>query len=175
MAQQFYTVASPGTAIVTNKCLLGIFNGVGSGKIVRVYRTILLNNQTTAITGIALKLNINLLSTGSGGILLNPVKHDSQHLAIPAQVVTSTNMTYTTSQIYRIVPWSTDEPNSQGVHSIDELQLLNSLNDMTNHWWSFNNTTIQPIVLREGQGLGIINTTVTAVGVVDCFIEFSVE
>lgn len=175
MAQKFYTVASPGTQILADKCLIGIFNGIGSGQVVRIYRVHILNNQTTAVTGTQAIFTLNLLSTGSGGILLNAVKHDSQNINVPSQIVMSTNMTYNISSVIRRIPYSTDEPTAASQASSDEFNLIPYLNNIIYQDWCLYNTTLDPFTLREGQGIGLINTTNTNIGVIDCIIEFSLD
>jgi hypothetical protein len=40
---------------------------------------------------------------------------------------------------------------------------------------SYKDTNVQPIVLRQGYGISVNNTSNTIVGVADFFIEFTVE
>lgn len=169
-----YTISAPGTLLYPiNRCVLGIYNGTGSGKVVRVYKIWALNNQTVAVTGVRLQFDIRKLTTGSGGTPLAPVKHDSSSPSFPAQVVAAQNMSYTLSDLIRRIPWSNDEPVSFTANTIDELEVVPSLNV----WWesSYTDSNVQPLVLREGQGLGIIQTTSTTVGVADFFMEITVE
>lgn len=169
-----YTISAPGTLLYpVNRCVLGVYNGIGSGKIVRVYKIWALNNQTVAVTGIPLQFELRKLSTGSGGTPLAPIKHDSSSPSLPAQIVASQNMSYTSSNLLRRVPWSCDEPVSYTANTIDEIETVPSFNV----WWecSYTEANVQPLVLREGEGLGILQKTANTVSVADFFMEVTVE
>jgi hypothetical protein len=105
-----FTIAAPATPFALNRSMIGIFNSTGSGKVVKVYRIVALNNQTVAVTGISALLEIQRISTGSGGIALLPVKHDSFQAALPGQIVCATNMSYTNNARLGRRFWSSDEP-----------------------------------------------------------------
>lgn len=173
---QLYTIAAPGVTFQPNKCLVGLFNGVGSERVIRIYSVWMLNNQTVGITGVPLLLTLDLFSTGSGGVAIVPVKHDTEYETLPSQIVAATNLTYTSTSTFRRVCWSSDEPVAATANSIDEI--------CTNPWYTQlldyteclnNETDIQPLTLREGQGFGVINTTNTIVGLCDLFVVISVE
>jgi hypothetical protein len=168
-----YTVAAPATPFAPNRSMIGIFNSTGSGRVVRVYRIVALNNQTVAVTGVSTILQLQRISTGSGGLFLTPVKHDSASPPLPGQIVTATNMSYTNSGLLRKFFWSNDEPLQSTVGTCDEWELL----PRTSMVWesSYKDTNVQPIVLREGQGVSLNNTTNTIIGIADFFIEFTVE
>lgn len=168
-----YTISAIAIPFLLNRSMIGIFNGVGSGKIVKIYKVIALNNQTVAITGVAMTFELRLVTTGSGGFALSPIKHDSLSPNIPSQISFAADMSYTNSSLLRKVLWSTDEPIQATVSSIDEWETIPSLNLL----WetSYKDTNIQPLTLREGQGFSLNNVTTTNVGVADFFIEFTVE
>lgn len=168
---QTYTVAAQGISFALNKCMLGIFNGVGSGRIIRIYRVLLLNNQTVAVTGVLTTMELRRTTAGSGGTTLTPVKHDSTNETPPAQLAVATNQTVTTSDLFRRFIWSNDEAVANAAATLDELETLPSLN----YIWDvgYDDANVEPIVLREGQGFAIVNTGNTSVGNVDLFIEFT--
>lgn len=168
-----YTITAPATPFLLNRCMIGIFNGVGSGKVIKIYRIAALNNQTVAVTGVNAILKIVRISTGSGGLYLSPSKHDSTNPVVPAQIVCSTNMSYTTSATLRNCFWSNDEPLQTTIGTCDEWQTIPKVQNLWES--SYIDTAVQPIVCREGQGVALINTTNTAVGIGDFFIEFSME
>lgn len=179
-----FTAASPGTSLVSNKCLLGIYNGIGSGKVIRVYKAVAINAQTVAIaTPTIVRLAIQTFSSGSGGINIQPLKHDSSSSTPPSQIICSTNMSYKVRDTFRKVMWAPDEPLVSGTDAvvssghIDELLCLPSIGVL---WDSTYNTSspTEPIVLREGLGMGIVSTDPviqTQVGYVDVFLEFTIE
>jgi hypothetical protein len=170
-----YTIASIAAPFAPGRAMIGLYNGTDSGKVLKVYKILALNNQTVAITGVVTLLEIIRISTGSGGVALPVVKHDTLSPNLPAQVVSSLGMSYTQSdKILRMI-WSSDEPLQSGNASIDEWQTIPAGNLLWDSSYSF--SEVQPLVLREGQGLAVIQNTVTtsAVGAADFFMEFTAE
>jgi len=177
-----YTIAAPGAAFADGKCMLGIFNGTGSGKIVRLYRAFMLNNQTAAVTGLNVRMRVDRFTTGSGGVELLVVKHDTQSSSLPSQIVCSTNMSFTTEVTFKRFYWSSDEPLASDAANIDEFQTLPKVGKVVDFDWSYSNSTVQPYVLREGYGIGLVcensfstSTIAAPVGSADFFFEFTVE
>ena len=168
-----YTIGAAATPFAQNRSMIGIYNGAGSGKVIRVYRIWALNNQTVAVTGVSAFLALYTISSGSGGIALLPVKHDSQSPVVPSQVVLSTNMSYTNNKLLGYRFWSNDEPIQNTIGTCDEWQTLPRMNMLLE--CSYKDTNVQPITLREGQGITLNNTTATTVGIADFFIEFTME
>jgi hypothetical protein len=168
-----YTLSAVGISFALNKTLLAIFNGVGSGNIVKVYRVWALNNGVTAVTGVVTNLELRRITTGSGGTAITPIKHDTTSATLPAQIVVATNASVTTSDLFRRVIWSNDEAAANATASFDELETIPALSTI----WDvgYTDTTVEPIVLREGFGLALINTGNTAVGSIDVFFEVTVE
>ena len=78
---QTYTIAAVGVAPAASKSMVACFNGAGSGRVVRCYRAWMLNNGTTAVTGVASLVQIMRISTGSGGSAITPTPHDSANEA----------------------------------------------------------------------------------------------
>lgn len=172
-----YTITAPGVSFIQNKCCLGIFNGVGSGKVIRLYRATILNNQTVAVTGIANLFSLQRFTTGSGGIAVVPVKHDTTASSLPAQIITSTNMNFTPEVTLRSIGWSSDEPIASDSSNIDEFQTVPSLNIVWDCSQSYINEAIEPLVLREGYGAGLVLTSAASasiVGSADFAFEFTV-
>jgi hypothetical protein len=159
---QTYTIAAVGVGFALNKCMLGVFNGAGSGRIVRIYRVWTLNNGTAAVTGVMTNFEMRRTSAGAGGSAITSE-------AFPAQIIVSTNQTVTTTDLFRRTTWSNDEATGNAACSMDELETLPPLNCI----WDvgYGDTNVEPIVLREGYGLAVINTGNTAVGTVDVFFE----
>lgn len=169
---QTYTAGFLAIAFGNNKSMAAIFNGSGSGRIVRVKRIWVLNNQTAAVTGVLTTWALKRSNAQSAGTAVTPTKHDTASEAMPAQVAIATGATVTqTSDVaYRQWVWSNDEPAASSGTS-DEFECLIPLNCV------FDATTgdadIEPIVLREGQGLDVRHTGSSTVGVCDIFIEFT--
>lgn len=170
MASNTYTGAAVGVSFAANKSMIGLYNGTGSGQILRVYRIWILNNQTVAVTGTITNLEIRRCTALSGGTSLTPIKHDSNNTAIPGQVIASTGGSPTLTDLFRRALWSTDEPSANATATIDELQTLIPLGCI----WDvgYGDATVEPIVCREGQGVSLQSLGATT-GVADVFIEFT--
>lgn len=80
-----------------------------------------------------------------------------------------TNLTITATDLLRRIIWSNDEPTANVAATLDELETLVPLCCIFEA--GYNDPNVEPIVLREGYGLAIVNVGNTAVGVCDCFIE----
>lgn len=163
-----YTIAATGVSFAANKSMVGIFNGSGSGQIFRVYRIWALNNQITAVTGVMTNIEIRRISAGSGGNAITPLKHDSTNSSFPAQVIVASAMTVTDTDLFRRIVWSTDEPIANATATLDELQTIPALSTI----WDagYGDSTMEPIVIREGQGISVKNIGAT-VGIADFFLE----
>lgn len=168
---QTYTASAIGATFANNKSMLGIFNGSGSGRIVRVYRVWVLNNQTTGVTGVLTTWALRRTSAQSGGTSITPTKHDTTSESMPAQVLVATGgtVTLTGDVSFRNWVWSNDEPAVSSGTS-DEFETLVPLNCV---WDSTGDTTIEPITLREGQGISVHHSGSSAVGVADVYIEYT--
>lgn len=167
-----FTLTSAGTTFGNAKHMLSIFNGAGSGRVLRIKRIWLLNNQTTAVTGVLTTFALRRTSAQSAGTSVVPTKHDTTSANLPAQVLSATGATVTNTgdSPVRTFMWSNDEPAaSSGTN--DEFECLVPLNCV---WDSATgDTDIEPITLRPGEGLTVQHTGSTTVGVVDIFIEFT--
>lgn len=164
-----HTAAAIGATFASNKAMLGIFNGSGSGRVLRIYRVWVLNNQTAAVTGVLTTFSLRRTTAQSGGTTVTPVKHDTASATLAAQILAATGPTVTLSDIFRKFMWSNDEP-AASTGSSDEFETLVPLNCI---WDSTGDTNIEPIVLREGQGIAVNHDGSSAVGLCDVFIEFT--
>lgn len=171
-----YSIHQNAVAWASSKNMMAVYNGAGSGKIVRIYRIQLINNQTGAVTGGIGVLNIGRFTgayTGGTGVTIN--LHNTTNAAVPAQVVAAhapTGITLAAANIFRTVVRSTDEVAVSGA-TLDELNLIPAWN----YIWEagHDNTTIEPITLREGEGLVLQSTaTGTYVGTTDINIEMTI-
>lgn len=168
---QTYTVSVVGATFASGKSMLGLLNGSGSSRIVRVKRIWVLNNQTSGVTGVLTTWELRRSSAQSGGTSQTPVKHDSNSESIPAQVLSATGATVTDTSdaALRRWMWSNDEPAAASLTN-DETECIVPLNCV---WDSTGDSDIEPIVLREGEGVSVKHTGSTTVGVCDIFIEFT--
>lgn len=166
-----FTLAAVGATFANAKHMASLFNGSGSSRVLRVYRVWLLNNQVTAVTGVLTTLALRRTSAQSGGTAVAPTKHDTASTSLPAQVLAAIGATVTnTADVQlRTMVWSNDEPVAAGASS-DELECMIPLNCI---WDSTGDANIEPIVLREGEGLTLQHTGTSAVGLCDVFFEFT--
>lgn len=172
---QTYIVCATGVGWSTStKVLFSLFNGSGSGRIVRISRIWVLNNQITAVTGILENYYLyKLTGNVSGGTptILTPIKLDSSNENIPSQIVCATgNTTNGSGDILMRYFFSGDEP-AVGTFSMDELEQLISLNCIWN--LGYGNSNIQKLTIREGEGISLYQTAIaSSVGTIDIFVEF---
>jgi hypothetical protein len=167
---QTHTVGFIGPAFANNKSMGAIFNGAGSGRIVRIQRVWMLNNQTAGVTGVLTTMNIRRTTAQSAGTAVVPVKHDTASTTLAAQILVATGATVTLTGVeLRRWMWSNDEPAVSSGTS-DEFECLVPLNLV---WDSTGDADIEPIVLREGEGISVHHPGSTTVGICDIFVEFT--
>jgi hypothetical protein len=169
---QTYTAGFLAVAFGNNKSMAAILNGSGSGRIIRIKRIWVLNNQTTGVTGVLTTWTLKRSSAQSAGTAVTPTKHDTSSENMPAQVLVATGATVTqTSDVaFRTWVWSNDEP-AASTGTSDEFECLVPLNCV---WDSATgDADLEPIVLREGQGIDVRHSGSSAVGVCDIFVEFT--
>lgn len=162
-----------GAKILFGKSMIALFNETGSGKVCRVYNIFVYNNQTVAVTGVMTKFDIFKTSSSGWGRPLQAVKYDNSSSNLPAKIKIATGTTDTVSSFIRRVIWSNDEP-TLTTGGVDEA-LTNSL--FANVFSASANNAVEPIVLRQGEGISIIHagTLAASVGLVDLLLEFSYE
>lgn len=167
-----YTASVIGSKILLNKSMISIYNSVGSGRIIKVYRLWMFNNQTAAVTGTMTSFMMYKIIGSGGGLPLQIVKYNLSSENLPTQISVTTGSAVTLSESIRQIIWSNDEP-SMTTGSIDEA-LTNSL--YTNIWnCGLFNSTLEPLTFREGEGISLYHIGSTSVGVIDAIIEFSSE
>lgn len=167
------TYTSSGIALTfgANKSISTIFNDTGSGVVIRIYRILILNNQTVAIAnGVLTSIEIRRVTASTGGSNLTVVKHDTSSSTLPAEVYVKTGATDTVTDRLKQFYWSTDEPAATGT-TLDEWECI----PVFNYIWEsgYGESTIDPIVLREGEGIAIKQPGSNTLGSCDIFIEFT--
>ena len=163
-----YTICSPGVTFGSSKSMLAVFNGVGSGVVLRVYRAWQLNNQTVAVTGVLTTMALRRSTAQSGGTTVAPTKHDSTSSARPAQVLIASGATVTDSSDPDFMRWmwSNDEPAASSLTS-DETETIPVL---ANVYDATGDSNLEPIVLREGEGVHIKHLGASTVGNADMIL-----
>ena len=169
---QTYTQSAIAVAFANNKSMAAIFNGAGSGRVVRIKRIWVLNNQVSAVTGVLTTFELRRISADSGGTAITATKHDTASENLPAQVIVNTGgtVTLTSDVAFRKFMWSNDEPAVSSATN-DELECLVPMNCVFDA--ATGDTDIEPITLRSGEGLSVQHTGSSAVGVADVFVEFT--
>lgn len=145
-----------------------IFNDAGSGKVLRVIGVYIIPTLV-AVVGIGLTWEIIRTSTvGTGGAALTPVPFDSANIALPAEITARSKPAggATTS-----ITWF--YPNA----SSEETDPYASLASWLNHIASADShfSEAQPLVLHEGEGLKVDQTTNSNIGSTNIVIVFTIS
>ncbi len=129
-----------------------------------------LNNQYVAVGGVLTNLEIKKLTAATGGTTITAAPHSTAN-SLSSSVECATNATVTSSDLYRRVLWSTDEPAAAATMTVDEFQCFLPIGCIWN--MGYGTTDIEPITLNANEGVGIINGG-AASGQCDIIIEFTV-
>lgn len=159
------------------KSMLTIWNGVGSGRVIRLYKTWAVNHANVAATGTLAKVSLYKISASSGGtdIKSNVVKHQSANESMPSQVTITHSSTDTTSNVIRQIVYvsGTSATAIAATYTIQQWASIYSLSRIMEV--GYYNSTIEPIVIREGQGVSIKCVGTTTNGFMECAMEFTLE
>ena len=159
---QTYMATVVGSAAAASKDLINLFNGVGSGKVIKLMKVAVAQGNAAAVTT-GLVASITMSKTSSAGatctaITVRPL--DSTNSAVPAQVTAGTNCTTDPT-----VAWDW-----KGCHIMTEESAAVADEDFC---YVYDDGGKQPITLREGEGLLLKTTALNAVGAVTINIEFT--
>lgn len=161
------------SAFGSSRAMLSLWNGSGSGKVLRVYRVWILNHQFSSVSGTyTSKPSLHRITAHSGGSALSTVKMDTNSANLPAQVVCTEGATVTTSGVaFMTFLWNCDET-APGVGAMDDIE---AFQDYGLIFDATRDADLEPIVIRQSEGLALINSAATAVGVAQIIFEFTVE
>lgn len=140
-----------------NKTMWVLYNGSGSGKIIRVYRVFMYPNSASALTGgMGIYIMDRFTGTPGGGAAVTLIKHNTANAAVPAQVSaldgdTTITGTLTSAGIIRAVCRSNDDLDETAI-TLEEFQQLSSFGALV-YDGGYGDTNVEPIVLRETEGL----------------------
>lgn len=168
------------TAYVNNiisangKSIFALWNPASSGYTIYVYRIGLVETDIASVTGVMSNLSLRLISACSSGDTISIIKHNSNNPDMPGSsgIIAASNATVTSGSVLRRLAWSTDEPRNNSA-SNDEYQGNISLCIIWNA--GYKDIRVQPLTLREGEGLHIQFDTDTTTGNIDVWSEFVVE
>lgn len=160
-----YSYWANDVAPAASKSMFAIFNGVGSGSIIKVHSLRAYLLQITAVTGVTLRWDLLKASASSAGTAITAEKWDSGNTALNANVTGRTNGTITSGNRIAGFVLSGEElttvlSNAPGAAGIDLLPPLLKAN---------------PFTLREGEGLNVQNVTSSTVGTFGILCVFSSE
>ena len=168
-AMDTWTVMADAVVPASGKHHISIFNGSGSGKVVRVQKLFCILNLsvTTAITGVVNRFDVRRTTAQSAGTTLTPTAQDTTNTAIPAQILIATNATVTNSSILMPNMILLEEPTvTQAITVAQFMQFQNLLVE---------GPETQEYVLRETQGLTVHQPGTAAVGNLTWVMSFTVE
>lgn len=177
MAATYIATATAVTWSTSNKVFFSIFNGSGSGKVIKIKRVWILNAQASAATGILQTFGLYKITTDTSGgtpTTITATKYDTNSADVPAQItIKSANTTNGTSSLLYTQIYSGDE-SAVSTFSWDELE---AIVDFGLVWdVGYGNSQVQPLTLREGQGFSIYNAAVaSSAGNIDINVEFILE
>jgi hypothetical protein len=153
-----------------------LFNGSGSGVILRVYRIWMVNAQSAAATGVAHYVDLRRLTacatpTTTGYTI---AKHDTASSNLPAQVIYGSAGTNTATDTFRRMFWQSEEMLVSNVASTTSFPMFLPLACIWDAGYGDNGVGIEPIVCREGQGVTLqASSASTASGSGEHIIEFT--
>lgn len=151
------------SAAGASKDHLTVFNAAGSGILLRVHRAAVGTANTAAVVGAMLYFEVQKVTsagTTCTSVTLRP--HDSVNAALPAQVTATANCTTDPTVAW---PWaacslSTEETAAQpGAQSVPCYEAQRPTD-----------ASPQPIILREGEGIGVKQTALAGAGTVGVWI-----
>lgn len=170
MAETWHALATAVT-FAANKYMIDVFNGSASAKSIDVYRIWYFNNQTSAITGVFNTMQIFRTTASSAGTTITPVKHQTASATLDANTTAGHNRTITTSDQFRSLLTSPDEPTLSTL-DWDSVQCLVPFALI---WDSgYGDSNIQPLRCVSGTSQGVAVKSVTqTVGQGDFEMEFT--
>lgn len=163
-APTFYAVAD-NVAFANGKTHFSLMNAAGSGLVLAVRKLFAINLGIAAVTGVALRMNVNRITAHSGGTVVTPVSMDSDNTALPAQVTCLTNGTPTGPSLLYPFIVTTEEETATAPLSKNLFQAMTNLQP--------EGAEIQELRLREGQGFSISQATNSTVGSYAWFCVFT--
>jgi hypothetical protein len=152
------------TAGAQNQLLVDIFNASGSGKIVKI-RKLFVNHNQAVVVGVPLLYDvIKTTSVGTGGTVITGRAVDSANDAIPAQITCRFSASGGAATNFTMFGFAVDT---------EETRPGTSIAAMIN--WMPEGEDVQEMVLREGEGMKVVQITNSTVGVMSCLLVVTIE
>lgn len=163
-----FSVSDFDIAVANNKSMLALQNTGTS--VVRVREIWIINDRTTATTGVAGEFQVNRITSFTGGTALTPVTYDTTDV-LPGTITAATNATVSgEGAILRRGRWSTDEwgPGTSDVESFDH-----ALQNLEPFWRQTPNG--KALTIRQNQGIHVKFATNSTNGSFTVRMIFTVE
>lgn len=164
-----FSVADFDIAISNNKSMIAIQN-TGTA-VVRIREIWIINDRTTAVTGVAGEFQVNRINSFSGGTALTPVQYDTAD-TLPAGVSCATGATVAgeNTNSLRRGRWSTDEwgPGTADVEAFDH-----ALQQLEPFWKQ--TPSGKALTIRQNQGIHVKFATNSTAGAFTIRLIFTTE
>lgn len=147
-----------------NEILIDIFNAAGSGVVLKIRKMYIHHNQSVVVGVPFLYDVIRTTTVGTGGTLITGAKVDSANAAIPAQVTCRHAAAGGAASGSTLFGLAVDT---------EETRSGTAMAPMIN--WMPEGDDVQELVLREGEGVKVIQTTASTVGVMACLLVVTME
>lgn len=173
MADTYISLASA-VAVSASKSMMSLYNASASA-IIKVYRIWMLNSRITTLTGGISLFEIQMLTdrSGSGSAVTATSKMDSAAADLDAGVYVETaHAGLTAGNTIRRIMSSTDEVklSSLGHSTILSFPTFAILWDA-----GYGDTYVQPLTLRQNDGVHLKHTGAASAGSMDVTFEFTQE
>jgi hypothetical protein len=163
-----FSIVATAVAVGNNKSMLSIQN-TGTA-VVRIREIWIINDQTTAVTGVAGIFEVRRIASFSAGTAVTPVSYDTAD-NLPAGISAATGATVATeTSLLRQGVWSTDEwgPGTSDVEAFDH-----SIQNTTPFFSQTPNG--KALTIRQNQGIHIKFATNSTAGAFNLRIIFTTE
>lgn len=150
-----------------NKHHLSIFNGVGSGRVVKLRKLFCVNLQSAAISGGLVRFDVKKTTAQSAGTALTAQKVDSNNANLPAQILVATAATITEGALLFPYMTLTEE---QAVTQPLTIAMFQQFQNVL-----LESPELQELTLREGEGMTVKQITAITAGSLGWIAAFTVE
>ncbi len=163
-----FSVVTTATVVGNNKSMLALQNTGTS--VVRIREIWVINDQTTAVTGVAGLFEVRRITSFTGGTSITPVSYDSAD-TLPAGITSATASTVAGEGVLlRSGVWSTDE---WGPGTLDTEGLDHANQQLEPFWKQTPNG--KALTIRQNQGIHVKFATNSTAGAFNIRIVFTVE
>lgn len=167
-ARQSYLVIAENCAFANLKQHISIFNGSGSGKVIRISKLFMTNMlANVTVSGGIRRLEVKKITACSSGIDITPLKHDISNDDIPSQILIKTEATVSEGALLFPLIFPDDE--MLLTQNSAAQQIFSGIN------WIPEGIEIQEVTLNETEGITIKQITSSTEGITTWIIVFTLE